>query len=316
MLIYIIIFLIGLAAIYFGAEWLVQGSSRLAKSLNIRPIIIGLTIVAFGGSAPEAAVSIVAAFKGNSDIALGNILGSVIANIGLVLGISAIISPLKIQLSIIRKELPIMLGAVILFYLLALNLTIGLWEGILLFAGIVLFMIYSVYQGLKEKNKNRLVEKEFEEFLKDKNGKKVKFILLVAVGLILIIAGANLLVRSGVFIAQKLGVSELIIGVTLIAVGTSLPELAISTVAAYRKEPDISAGNVIGSNIFNIFFVIGAVAMIHPLSVQKSTLGFEFPALLIFSVLLFWMMRTRLTLSRIEGLILLVLYILFMIFVF
>jgi cation:H+ antiporter len=316
MLIHIVIFLIGLAAIYFGAEWLVQGSSRLAKSLNIRPIIIGLTIVAFGGSAPEAAVSIVAAFKGNSDIALGNILGSVIANIGLVLGISAIISPLKIQLSTIRKELPIMLGAVILFYLLALNLTIGFWEGGLLFAGIVLFMVYSVYQGVKEKNKNRLVEKEFEEFLKDKNGKKVKFILLVVVGLILIIAGANLLVRSGVFIAQKLGVSELIVGITLIAVGTSLPELAISTVAAYRKEPDISAGNVIGSNIFNIFFVIGAVAMIHPLSVQKSTLGFEFPAMLIFSILLFAMMRTRLTLSRIEGLILLVLYILFMLFIF
>ena len=316
MLIHIITFIIGLTAIYFGAEWLVRGSSRLAKSLNIRPIIIGLTIVAFGGSAPEAAVSIVAAFKGNSDIALGNILGSVIANIGLVLGISAIISPLKIQLNTVRKELPIMLGAVILFYLLALNLTIGFWEGVVLSAGIVLFMVYSVYQGVKEKNKNRLAEKEFEEFLKDKNGKRIKFILLIAVGLILIIVSANLLVRSGVFIAQKLGVSELLIGITLIAVGTSLPELAISTVAAYRKEPDISAGNVIGSNIFNIFFVIGAVAMIHPLSVEKNTLGFEFPAMLIFSVLLVWMMKTHLTLSRIEGVILLCLYVSFFILVF
>jgi cation:H+ antiporter len=316
MLIHIITFIIGLTVIYFGAEWLVRGSSRLAKSLNVRPIIIGLTIVAFGGSAPEAAVSIVAAFKQNSDIALGNILGSVIANIGLVLGISAIISPLKIQLSTIRKELPIMLGATILFYLLALNLTIGFWEGLLLFAGIVLFMIYSVYQSVKEKNKNRLVEKEYEEFLKGENGKRIKFILLIAVGLILIIFGANLLVRSGVFIAQKLGVSELIIGITLIAVGTSLPELAISTVAAYRKEPDISAGNVIGSNIFNIFFVIGAVAMIHPLSVEKGTLGFEFPAMLIFSVLLVWMMKTHLTLSRIEGFILLCLYVSFLILVF
>ncbi len=316
MLIHIVIFLAGLVALYFGAEWLVKGSSRFAKSISIRPIIIGLTIIAFGSSSPEAAVSIVAAFKENSDIALGNILGSMIANIGLVLGVSAIISPLKIQLSIIRKELPIMLGAVIIFYLMALNLSIDFWEGIILFTGIVLFIAYSVHQGIKEKQKNRLVEKEYEEFLKGENGKRIKFILLMAAGLILIIVGANLLIKSGIFIAHRLGVSEIIIGLTMLALGTSLPELAISTVAAYRNEPDISAGNVIGSNIFNIFFVIGVVAMIHPLSVEKSTLGFEFPAMLIFSILLVWMMKTHLTLSRIEGAILLALYVLFLIFVF
>lgn len=316
MLTHILIFLVGLAALYFGAEWLVQGSSRLAKSLNIRPIIIGLTIVAFGGSAPEAAVSIVAAFKQNSDIALGNILGSVIANIGLVLGLSALIRPLKIQFSTITKELPIMLGAAILFFLLALNLTIAFWEGLLLFIGIVLFLIYSVRQGVKEKNKNHLVEKEYEEFLEGKKNTRIKLILLVILGLVLIVGGANLLVKSGVFIAQRLGVSELVIGISLIAIGTSLPELAISTVAAYRKEADISAGNVIGSNIFNIFFVIGVVAMIHPLSVEKATLGFEFPAMLLFSLLLLWMMKTNLTLSRIEGMALLGLYILFLILVF
>ena len=316
MLTHILIFLAGLAALYFGAEWLVHGSSRLARCLNIRPIIIGLTIVAFGGSAPEAAVSIVAAFQKNSDIALGNILGSVIANTALVLGISAIICPLKIQLSTIRKELPIMVGAAILFYLLALNLSIGFWEGLLLFAGIILFVTYSVYQGVREKNKNQLVEKEYEKFWRAKKEKRVQFISLVVVGLILIVAGANLLIKSGVFIAQKLGISELIIGMTLVALGTSLPELAISTVAAYRKEPDISAGNIIGSNIFNIFFVIGAVAMIHPLSVQKSTLSFEFPAMLLLSILLVWMMKTNLTLSRTEGVVLLGLYILFLIFVF
>ncbi len=313
---HIIIFLLGLAALYFGAEWLVKGSSRLAKSLNIRPIIIGLTIVAFGGSAPEAAVSIVAAFQKNSDIALGNILGSVIANTALVLGISAIICPLKIQLSTIRKELPIMVGAAVLFYLLALNLSIGFWEGLLLFVGIILFVTYSVYQGVREKNKNQLVEKEYEKFWTGKKHKRIQFISLVIVGLILIVAGANLLIKSGVFIAQKLGISQLIIGMTLVALGTSLPELAISTVAAYRKEPDISAGNIIGSNIFNIFFVIGAVAMIHPLSVQKNTLSFEFPAMVLLSILLLWMMKTNLTLSRTEGVILLGLYILFLIFVF
>jgi len=312
MLLHIIIFLIGLTALYFGSEWLVKGSSRLAKSLHIRPIIIGVTIVAFASSAPEAVVSLVAALKKNSDIALGNILGSVIANIGLVLGISAIISPLKVQLSTIRKELPIMMGATILFYLMALNLSIGFLEGLILFVGIILFITYSVYQGLREKNKNQLVEKEYERFLKGKKDKRIKFILLSLVGLILIIGGANLLIKSAIFIAHKLGVSELIIGITLVAVGTSMPELAISAVAAYRKEADISVGNIIGSNIFNIFFVIGAVAMIHPLSIEKNVLGFEFPAMLLFSILLIWMMKTNLTLSRTEGVILLGLYILFL----
>lgn len=309
---HIIIFLIGLTALYFGSEWLVKGSSRLAKSLHIRPIIIGVTIVAFASSAPEAVVSLVAALKKNSDIALGNILGSVIANIGLVLGFSAIISPLRVQLSVIRKELPIMMGATILFYLMALNLSIGFGEGLLLFMGIILFITYSVYQGLKEKDKNQLVEKEYEKFLKGKKDKRIKFILLSLVGLILIIGGANLLIKSAIFLAQKFGVSELIIGITLVAVGTSMPELAISAVAAYRKEADISAGNVIGSNIFNIFFVIGAVAMIHPLIIEKNILGFEFPAMLVFSLLLLWMMKTNLTLSRTEGVILLGLYILFL----
>ncbi|MFQ6002275.1 MAG: calcium/sodium antiporter [Candidatus Zixiibacteriota bacterium] len=312
MLMHIIIFLIGLTALYFGSEWLVKGSSRLAKSLHIRPIIIGVTIVAFASSAPEAVVSLVAALKKNSDIALGNILGSVIANIGLVLGFSAIISPLRVQLSVIRKELPIMMGATILFYLMALNLSIGFGEGLLLFMGIILFITYSVYQGLKEKDKNQLVEKEYEKFLKGKKDKRIKFILLSLVGLILIIGGANLLIKSAIFLAQKFGVSELIIGITLVAVGTSMPELAISAVAAYRKEADISAGNVIGSNIFNIFFVIGAVAMIHPLIIEKNILGFEFPAMLVFSLLLLWMMKTNLTLSRTEGVILLGLYILFL----
>jgi cation:H+ antiporter len=312
MLMHIIIFLIGLTTLYFGSEWLVKGSSRLAKSLHIRPIIIGVTIVAFASCAPEAAVSLVAALKKNSDIALGNILGSVIANIGLVLGISAIVSPLRIQLSLIRKELPIMMGATILFYLMALNLSIGFLEGLLLFVGIILFVTYSVFQGLREKNKNQLVEKEYGKFLNAKKNKRIKFILLSLVGIILIIGGANLLIKSAIFIAQKIGVSELIIGITLVAVGTSIPELAISAVAAYRKEADISVGNIIGSNIFNIFFVIGAVAMIHPLSVEKTILGFEFPAMLLFSLLLIWMMKTNLTLSRTEGVILLGLYILFL----
>ena len=205
-----------------------------------------------------------------------------------------------------------MLGATLVFYLMALNLSIGFLEGLLLFVGIILFIAYSVYQGLRQKNKNQPKEKEYEKSFKGERDERIKFILLSVAGLILIIGGANLLVKSAILIAQQLGVSQLIIGMTLVAVGTSMPELAISAVAAYRKEPDISVGNIIGSNIFNIFFVIGAVAMIYPLSVEKSTLVFEFPAMLVFSVLLIWMMKTKLTLSRAEGVILLVLYVLFL----
>jgi cation:H+ antiporter len=175
-----------------------------------------------------------------------------------------------------------------------------------------LFISYSVYEGLRQKNENQPAQKEQEKSLEGKRAERIKFILLSVVGLILITVGANFLVKSAVLIARQLGVSELLIGITLVAVGTSMPELAISAVAAYRKEPDISVGNIIGSNIFNIFFVIGAVAMIHPLSVDKSTLVFEFPAMLVFSVLLIWMMKTKLTLSRAEGVILLGLYVLFL----
>jgi len=255
----------------------------------------------------------IASFKENSDIALGNILGSVIANIGLVLGISAMISPLKVRLSIINKELPLMIGAIIVFYLMALDLRISRLEGGVLLTGFILFLIYVLYQALRHRQNSLLAEKEYGRFLKGERGVKSRFLLLVFIGLISIIGGAHLLIKSAIFIAKEFEISQLIIAITLVAIGTSLPELAVSTVAAYRKEADISVGNVIGSNIFNISFIIGAAAMINPLSVEKSTRLFEFPVSLVFGFLLFLIMKTRLEISRIEGIFLLTLYVLFLI---
>jgi len=313
---HIIIFLVGLTALYIGSEWLVKGSSRLAKSLHIRPIIIGVTIVAFGSSAPEGAVSIVASFKGNSDIALGNILGSVIANIGLVLGLSAIVSPLKVRLSLIKKELPFMIICIVVFYLMAVDLRISRLEGGVLLLGTILFLVYIIYQALRDRQNGPLAEKEYGRFLIGERGGNSRFLLFVFIGLICVIGGAHLLIKSAIFVAKEFGISQLIIAITLVAIGTSLPELAVSAVAAYHKEADISVGNVIGSNIFNISFIIGAAAMINPLSVDKSTLTFEFPVLLVFSFFLAPIMKTKLDIKRIEGIFLLMLYVLFLILLY
>ena len=313
MLMHVIIFLIGLTTLHFGSKWLVKGSSRLASTLHVRPIIIGVTIVAFGSSAPEGAVSMMASFKGNSDIALGNILGSVIANIGLVLGLSATISPLRVQLSIIKKELPLMIVAIIVFYLMALDLRISRLEGGVLLTGIILFLAYVIYQAFRDRQNSLLAEKKYGRFLRCERGVKSRLLLLILIGLISVIGGAHLLIKSAIFIAEEFGISQLIIAITLVAIGTSLPELAISIVAAYHKEADISVGNVIGSNIFNIFFIIGAAAMINPLSIEKGTRLFEFPVSLVFGFLLFLIMKTRLEISRIEGTFLLTLYVLFLI---
>jgi cation:H+ antiporter len=303
MLIHIILFLLGVIILYLGAEWLVRGSAIMAKLLGISPLIIGLTVIGFGTSAPELVVSMVAAIRKVDDIALGNIIGSNIANIGLVLGLSALISPLKINPDILKRELPIMILVSGVLYLMSLDLRISFIEGAVLFAGIILFNAvgyYSVKSGLES---DKLAGAE-----SGVAGTRKRQILLITVGLAGIIGGAQLMVRSAVFVAKEFGISELVIGLTLVALGTSLPELAVSTVAAFRKESEISIGDVVGSNIFNILMVIGIVAMICPLKVSSETLRLEFPVLLIFGIVLIPMMITGLTISRIEGAILTVGY--------
>ncbi|UCD84357.1 MAG: calcium/sodium antiporter [Deltaproteobacteria bacterium] len=300
MLTNIILFLLGVLILYLGAEWLVKGSVRMARLLGITPLIIGLTVVGFGTSSPELVVSMSAALKKVDDIALGNIIGSNIANIGLVLGLSALISPLKINPDILKRELPIMLLVSLVIYWMSLDLRISFIEGAFLFAGIICFNALSYYSAKSGAGSAKITDIESLKV----EGTRKKQAFLIALGLAGIVGGAQLMVRSAIFVARELGISELVIGLTVVALGTSLPELAASMVAAFRKESDISIGNVIGSNIFNILMVIGIVAMISPLKVSSETLKLEFPVMIIFGLALYPIMKTGLTISRIEGAIL------------
>lgn len=307
----ILFLILGIASLYFGGEGLVKGSSQLARSLGINPIVIGLTIVAFGTSAPEFVVSVIAALRGSSDLVIGNIVGSNISNIGLILAISALISPLLIQMRLLKTEVPIMIILSTVLYVLAFNLTIGRFEGLLIFLCLPTFVIYSSINALRE---STIIASEYQEFL-GSGDSTLKNSLFIVVGLAALIMGARLVVNSSIFIANEIGISELVIGVTVVAIGTSLPELSTSIVAAYRKEHDIVVGNIIGSNIFNIG-ILGFVSIIHPINVNSGVLRYEFPVMILFALSAIPIMKTGFKVSRLEGIFLLLFYSLFVIFLF
>ena len=291
------VFILGLVFLISGAEWLVRGSSRFARLSGIRPIVIGLTVVAFATSAPEAAVSIIAALKGSSAIALGDIIGSNIANIGLILGVAAIIRPLKIEKTFLKREVPIMIASAGLLYLLALDSKIDFFDGLILLSGMALFIGFLFYKR-KELTTGTSEETIVEPDQKD----KTRSLFLGLAGLIILLVGAYLMVYSGVNIASFLGINEWIIALTVFALGTSLPELATSVISSYRNKPDIAIGNIVGSNIFNTLLVLGIASMICSLSVEAGALKFELPIMLLFSIALFPLMRTGFVISRLEGL--------------
>jgi len=299
----VVLLITGIILLFFGGEGLVKGASRLAKLLGISPVVIGLTVVAFGTSAPEFVVSLIAALKGSSDVVLGNIIGSNISNIGLILGIAALISPIIIQGRLIKVEVPIMIALSFVFYGLAWTLDLEVLQGAILFSVLIVFTVYS-YFGAKEEPK--LIEEEYEEYLSS-DGPLWKHILFIVFGLAGLIIGAQLVVDSAISIARVLGVSELVISITVVAIGTSLPELSTSIVAALKKEHDIIVGNIIGSNIFNIG-ILGLVSIIHPVSVDKALLNLEFPIMLFFSIIILPMMMTGKKVTRPEGVLLLLLY--------
>ena len=308
----IILFVVGLIMLFLGGEGLVRGASRLARVLGISPVVIGLTVVAFGTSAPEFVVGLFAALKGASDIVLGNIIGSNISNIGLILGIGAIISPLFIRIRIIKAEVPIMIAlSLILYGLAAWSLNLGLLQGVFLFGALISFTIYSYFGS---KNEPKQVEEEFEEFVGSGNSVR-KQVVFIVLGLVALIIGARLVVDSAIFIARVVGISELVISITAVAIGTSLPELSTTIIAAIRKEHDIIVGNIIGSNIFNIG-ILGVVSIIHPVTVDSSLLRFEFPVMIFFSILVLPLMITGKKVGRVEGILLLVLYAAFIFMVF
>ncbi|MCI8589574.1 MAG: calcium/sodium antiporter [Clostridiales bacterium] len=243
-----------------GADWFVSGASAMAEKLGISPIVIGLTVVAMGTSLPEAAVSISAVIKGNAEITIGNVVGSNILNILMILGLSAMVSVLKVKKSTVRYELPFLMGISILLVVQGIDGRIGFADGLL---QIILFALYLAYLFLAAK-KSRI---EGEKKIIDKNNKKVwQIILLCVFGLIMTIVGSSMVVEAACIVAARLGLSERLIGLTIVALGTSLPELVTSVTAAKKGNSDIAIGNIVGSNIFNILFVIGISSLVHPVA--------------------------------------------------
>lgn len=308
----VLLFLAGALLLYAGAEGLVRGSIILAKALGIRPIVIGLTVVAFGTSAPEFIVSLVSAIAGSSDIALGNVVGSNIANIGLILGIAALLRPVDIDTHLLSRYFPVMFVSSVLLYVFALGDSIRFFQGVFLLIGIIAFTWYLIRQNRK------IQDYDSAELPVSSRDDRIKIVHVVMVigGVGLLVSGSHLMVESGVTIARALGVSEFAIGITLVAVGTSLPELAASIVAVLKKNTGIIIGNIIGSNIFNVLFVVGGVSAIHPILVNVSARVYELPVMIAFTIILFVFMRTGFVINRTEGVVLLVVYIVFIMFLF
>jgi cation:H+ antiporter len=298
----LVLFIAGLILLIIGAEALVRGASKLAVAAGISPLVIGLTVVAYGTSAPEMAVSVQSALAGQADLALGNVVGSNIFNALFILGISALIVPLAVSRQLIKIDVPIMIGISFLLALLARDGNVSRIEGALLFAGVATYTIFVIRQSRKEKKQVQ------DEYAKEYGNGKAKQHWLINAGLIvlglgLLVLGSRWLVNGAIAIAQKLGVSELIIGLTIIAAGTSLPEVATSIIASIRGERDIAVGNVVGSNIFNILSVLGLAALIAPngVTVSPAALRFDIPVMLAVAVACLPIFFTGHLIARWEG---------------
>ena len=300
---------LGLVLLYFGAEWLVQGASELAIRFGISPLVVGLTVVAFGTSAPELVVSVKANFEGNGGMAIGNVVGSNICNIALVLALGAVIYPLAIQRQVIRREMPVLLVSTAVFLLMMRDGVVDRVEAGILFGGVVLYIVTSLVQAQSEDiNESDDVPAELVEAARNGGKNRIYFnLFLVVVGALVLVAGADRMVFGGERIARFYGVPEAIIGLTLFAFGTSLPELATSVVAAFKKQGDIIVGNAVGSCIFNLLAVIGVAGLVKPLEGQGMTM-IHYGVMLGVAFILMPMMYHRMKLDRWEGVTLLIGY--------
>ena len=289
----------GLVVLVVGAELLVRGASRLAVAMRISPLVIGLTVVAYGTSAPELAVSVQAGVRGSAELALGNVVGSNIFNVLFILGASALIVPLAVSSQLIRRDVPVMIAVSILVAIMGVDGRIGRWEGCLLFAGVMGYSWWSVRQSRRE---NAAVQAEFRQELPKSVGLATNLVTIVG-GLLALMGGSRLLIEGSVIVASSLGVSELVIGLTLVAAGTSMPELVTSVVAALRGERDIAVGNVIGSNIFNLLCVLGLSATVSPqgLDVGRTALLFDIPVMVAVAAACLPIFFTGHVISRWEG---------------
>ncbi len=314
----ILLFIAGLITLIVGADLLVRGASRLAAAFGVSPLVIGLTIVAIGTASPEIAVSLNAAAAGQGDLTLGNVLGSNIFNILFILGITSILAPIVIAEQLIRKDAPIMLGVSLLTLVLALDGNLGWPDGMILLLGLIVYVVFALRQSRVESSE---VQEEYaEEFAtkEPRTAKKSIFnTVFILAGLGLLVLGSNWLVDAATQIAKALGVSELVIGLTIVAVGTSLPEVATSVVAALKKESDIAVGNAVGSNIFNLLGVLGIGALVAPggISVASRVLHFDLPVMVFVALVTLPVFYIDNRISRSEGGLLLAYYVAYVTYV-
>lgn len=304
---WITIFLItgGLIILVIGAEVLVRGASRLAAALGISPLVIGLTVVAFGTSSPELAVSLQSALNGQPDLAVGNVVGSNILNVLLILGLSALITPLIVAQQLVRLDVPIMIGASVLVWVLALNGVISRIEGTVLFALMVAYLTFLIWQSPREQNPAVTAEYE-QEFTVGESKTRKRFmlnIIFVVIGLAMLILGSRFFVQGASDLARTFGMSELVIGLTIVALGTSLPEVAASLMAAIKGERDIAVGNVVGSNVFNLLSVLALTAVIAPggVPVSPGALNLDIPFMVAVAFACLPIFVTRNLIARWEG---------------
>ena len=311
----LLLFLLGGVLLTGGAELLVRGASRLAVAGGISPLVVGLTVVAFGTSAPELAVTLGAAYTGEADVALGNVVGSNIANVLLILGLSAAVAPLAVSRRLVRLEVPLVIGASLLVLLLALDGRIGRLDGLLLFAGLVVYLVYAVRQSRREQAEEQAAAQDTLVDLgladtRRRRGEWLLDVVTVLVGLGLLVLGADWLVDGAVAAAAAIGVSELVIGLTVVAVGTSLPELATSVMASVRGERDIAVGNAVGSNLFNLLAVLGLGGALAPggVAVPRAAVTFDLPVMIAVAFACLPIFFTGHRIARGEGLLFLAYY--------
>lgn len=300
----------GIVVLYFGAEWLVRGASRLASSLGVSPIVVGLTVVSLGTSAPELVVCLVAALQGNPGLAIGNVMGSNLANIGLILGLTSLVHPLEVKHRVVWREMPVMLLITFAIYPIAFDRVLSRMDGFMLLLVLLAYLVWVFRSGhpdeIKSSHGPRDSMATSEEAASLLNLKDIGH---VALGSAFLVLGGYCIVKGAVEVASALGISEVIIGLTVVAIGTSLPELATSLVAAMRQEVDIAVGNIIGSNIFNLTAIFGTTAIVRPIMIPETVLSRELAGVVFMSLLLLPILRNGWQIKRWEGALLLTAYI-------
>jgi cation:H+ antiporter len=307
MFVNITLFLLGLVVLVIGAECLIRGAVRIARALGVSPFVIGFTLIGFGTSAPELVVSLSAALNNSPELALGNVVGSNIANVGVILGIAALVRPLAAQMRLLTIEVPVVIFVSALLWCLCRDNVLDRFDGAVLLAAFLAVAI-SMYRSSHEEPPE--VKKEVGLAAATHMRVWVAAVLVI-VGMAGLIGGAHLMVTAAVAMAKAFGVSEWLIGLTIVAVGTSLPEVAATVAAAYRGEADIALGNVVGSNLFNILLILGTTVMVQPMAVSDAVLYREIPVMLLFALLLYAVVANGMVVHRWEGAILLTAYAVF-----